>query len=225
MKIIFVRHGHPDYERDCLTEKGHLQAKAAAERLKDEKVDKIFSSTCGRAYETACHIAARHNMDITQLDFMREMDWGVRGTDDFIHPWDCADEWIANGKNIMNCDWRSTPEYKDTTFLKNYDKVITGFDDWIGSLGLCREGDYYRVTKENDDTIMLVSHGGSSSAVLSHILNIPFPFVCQTIRPYFTAITVVSFKNKIGELVAPKFELVNDARHIEKITPGNMYCK
>ena len=92
-------------------------------------------------------------------------------------------------------------------------------------LHVCREGDYYRVTKENDDTIMLVSHGGSSSAVLSHILNIPFPFVCQTIRPYFTAITVVSFKNKIGELVAPKFELVNDARHIEKITPENMYCK
>lgn len=225
MKIIFVRHGHPDYAKDCLTEKGHLQAKAAAERLKDEKVDKIFSSTCGRAYETACHIAACHNMDITQLDFMREIDWGTPNTGDFVHPWDCADKWIADGKKIMNCDWRSTPEYKDTTFLKNYDKVITGFDDWIGSLGLCREGDYYRVTKENDDTIMLVSHGGSSSAVLSHILNVPFPFVCQTIRPYFTAITVVSFKNKIGELVAPKFELVNDARHIEKITPENMYCK
>ena len=225
MKIIFVRHGHPDYARDCLTEKGHLQAEAAAERLKDEKVNKIFSSTCGRAYETACHIAAHHNMDITQLDFMREIDWGTPNTDDFVHPWDCADKWIADGKNIMNCDWRSTPEYKDTTFLKNYDKVINGFDDWINALGLFREGDYYRVTKENDDTIMLVSHGGSSSAVLSHILNIPFPFVCQTIRPYFTAITVVSFKNKMGELVAPKFELVNDARHIEKITPENMYCK
>ncbi len=225
MKIIFVRHGHPDYANDCLTKKGHPQAEAAAERLKDEQVDTIFSSSCGRAYETAEHIAARHNMKIIKLDFMREIDWGVRGTDDFVHPWDCADEWIANGKSVMDYDWRNTPEYKDSTFVKNYDKVIKGFDDWIGQFGLCREGDYYRVTKENSDTIMLVSHGGSSSAVLSHILNLPFPFVCQTIRPYFTAITVVSFKNKIGELTAPKLELVNDAKHIEKITAENMYGK
>ena len=225
MKIIFVRHGHPDYANDCLTEIGHPQAEAAAERLKDEQVDKIFSSSCGRAYETAKHIALRHNMEITQLDFMREIDWGMRGTDDFIHPWDCADEWIANGKSVMNVDWQNTPEYKDSTFLKNYNKVIKAFDDWISSFGLCREGDYYRVTKENSDTIMLVSHGGSSSAVLSHILNLPFPFICQTIRPCFTAITVVSFKNKIGELTAPKLELVNDARHIEKITAENMYGK
>ena len=42
MKIIFVSHGHPDYANDCLTEIGHPQAEAAAERLKDEQVDKIF---------------------------------------------------------------------------------------------------------------------------------------------------------------------------------------
>ena len=29
MRIIFVRHGHPNYRKDCLTELGHLQAKAA----------------------------------------------------------------------------------------------------------------------------------------------------------------------------------------------------
>ena len=30
MKIIFVRHGHPNYQLDCLTELGHPQAEAAA---------------------------------------------------------------------------------------------------------------------------------------------------------------------------------------------------
>ena len=33
MRIIFVRHGEPDYARDCLTEAGRRQAAAAAERL------------------------------------------------------------------------------------------------------------------------------------------------------------------------------------------------
>ena len=27
MKIYFVRHGHPDYKNDCLTELGHKQGK------------------------------------------------------------------------------------------------------------------------------------------------------------------------------------------------------
>ena len=36
MKLIFVRHGEPDYRNDCLTENGILQAKATAVRLKDE---------------------------------------------------------------------------------------------------------------------------------------------------------------------------------------------
>ena len=223
MKIIFVRHGHPNYKDDCLTELGHPQAVAAAERLKNEILVKIFSSSCGRAFETAEHIAARHNLQITQLDFMREIHWGVPGTDDFIHPWDNVDAWVQNGKDMITCDWRSAPEYKDRTVLKSYNKVVDGFDGWLKTLGLEREGSYYRVTKENNDTIMLVSHGGSSSVVFSHIFNLPFPFVCKTIRPNFTAITEVSFSGKIGELVSPRFELVNDARHINGITAENYF--
>ena len=41
MRIVFVRHGEPDYERDCLTEKGKLQAKAAAKRLVRENIQEI----------------------------------------------------------------------------------------------------------------------------------------------------------------------------------------
>lgn len=39
MRLILVRHGHPNYEIDCLTELGHLQAEAAAERLCSEGID------------------------------------------------------------------------------------------------------------------------------------------------------------------------------------------
>ena len=61
MRIIFVRHGHPDYEKNCLTEIGHKQADAAAQRLSGETVEAIYSSHYGRALETAAHIAARHH--------------------------------------------------------------------------------------------------------------------------------------------------------------------
>ena len=53
MRIVFVRHGEPDYVHDCLTEKGRMQALAAAERLREEGIGEIWSSPLGRAAETA----------------------------------------------------------------------------------------------------------------------------------------------------------------------------
>ena len=44
MRLIFVRHGEPNYEKDCLTKLGHEEAKAAAQRLLCENIDEIFSS-------------------------------------------------------------------------------------------------------------------------------------------------------------------------------------
>ncbi len=66
MRIIFVRYGHPNYANDRLTELGHTQAEAAAERLKDKRIHKIFASLCGRAVETAEHIAARRVLEVHQ---------------------------------------------------------------------------------------------------------------------------------------------------------------
>ena len=53
MRIIIVRHGEPNYEKDCLTPLGIRQAKAAAVRLKGEGIEEIFSSPMGRARQTA----------------------------------------------------------------------------------------------------------------------------------------------------------------------------
>ena len=223
MKIIFVRHGHPDYRKDCLTELGHPQAEAAAERLKDEKVDKIFSSSCGRAYETAQHIAARHNLSITQLDFMREIRWGVPNTDDYVHPWSLVDTWVRDYKDIMNREWKEHVDFKGHEVVESYNTVSAEFDKWLENFGYKRDGQYYRVTRENDETIMLVSHGGSSSVAISHIFNIPFSFFWRAICPNFTAITVVDFDGKEGELTSPRFQLVNDARHIEGVTAENYF--
>ncbi len=43
MKILFIRHGHPNYEKNCLTELGHLHAAAVAQRLKNEEVEEIYA--------------------------------------------------------------------------------------------------------------------------------------------------------------------------------------
>ena len=57
--------------------------------------------------------------------------------------------------------------------------------------------------------------------MLSHIFNIPFPFLCATLRPDFTAITVIKLSDEPDPLVVPRIEIANDSRHIhatERVT-------
>ena len=53
-----------------------------------------------------------------------------------------------------------------------------------------------------------------TAAVLSFILGAPYPFVCASMGPDFTGVTIVQLPYRPGELVTPRFEIMNDARHI-----------
>lgn len=226
MRIIFVRHGHPDYKNDCLTELGHLQAEAAAQRLSEEKIAKIYSSTCGRAFETAQHIAVPHGLEVEGCDFMREIGWG--STDDTPlfengHPWYTADDMVAKGQSVTDDDWASKEPFCRNKVVQRTQKVIDGFDRWLEDLGYVKDGLYYRVRRNNPDTVVMASHGGSSSAALARLLNLTFPFMCATIRPEFTGITILSFDGEEGSLIKPTIEIANDARHIKGITMENVF--
>ena len=230
MRIIFVRHGHPNYEKDCLTPLGHKHGEAVAERLKGEPVEKIFSSTCGRAMETAIHIDEKFGLGVEGLEFMREIKWGsADGTPVYEdgHPWLNSDYLVEQGKDLLHPAWRETEQYRHNKVVTTADALAEGFDDWLSGLGYTREGDYYRVGKVRYGTVVLVSHGGASSAALARFFNLPFPFVCSAICPDYTAVTVVALSEEEGALIAPKFEIMNDARHIadiKKETEGLVYA-
>lgn len=226
MRIVFVRHGHPDYVHDCLTELGHRHAAAAARRLQAEGVEKIFSSTCGRAFETAEHLGRLIGLPVTGCDFMREIRWGAAdGSPMFAdgHPWSIADAMVIRGEALVEPDWRSHEHFCGNRLLTCADKVAAGADEWLASLGYAREGLYYRAGEEKQRTIAAFGHGGESAAMLSHLFNLPFPFVCQAMGPDYTGITIVELPNRPGELVAPRFELLNDARHIRGMSVENFY--
>ena len=53
MKLIFIRHGEPDYEADSLTEKGWREAELLAKRAADWNVTDFYCSPLGRAQHTA----------------------------------------------------------------------------------------------------------------------------------------------------------------------------
>ena len=96
--------------------------------------------------------------------------------------------------------------------MKNADSLL---EKW----GYKREGLYYRNIRSNDDqhTIALFSHGGSSTALLSRIFNIPFPYLCATLHIPHTGITILRFDRTPGKLAVPVIELACDGRHIQNI--------
>lgn len=219
MKIIFVRHGHPDYVNDCLTELGRKQAQQAAERLKNENIDEIYSSPFGRAYETSLYTAKLFSKEVTKLDFMREIKWGSSDGEEVYkdgHPWDTSLYAISLGYSLMDEGWTKEKPFCNNVVFSEIERVAEESDIWFEKLGYKREGANYRVIGDNTDkTIALFSHGGSSSALFSHMLNLPFFYLCRAICPDFTAITVMSLSDEKGTLTAPMIELANDSRHIK----------
>ena len=55
MRILFIRHGDPNYELDVLTEQGKKEAKALASIIRGLNVGSVFVSPLGRARETASY--------------------------------------------------------------------------------------------------------------------------------------------------------------------------
>ena len=228
MRIIFVRHGHPDYVHDCLTELGHQHAAAAAKRLRHEGVEQIFSSTCGRAFETAEHLGKVLGLPVIGCDFMREINWGPMDGRPLYqdgHPWGISDLLVSQGESLLDAAWRDGAHFRTNRLLDCADHVAAKADEWLATLGYVREGLYYRAGENTRRTVAAFGHGGESAAMLSHLFNLPFPFVCQAMGPDYTGITIVEFPDRPGELVAPRFEIMNDARHIQALRVDNIYGK
>ena len=228
MRIIFVRHGHPDYAHDCLTELGRKHAAAAALRLQDEGIEAIYSSTHGRAMETASHLADALHLPVTGCDFMREISWGSVDSEPLFadgHPWDTADRMVAQGESLVDPDWQNSETFRRNRVVQCVEKVAAGTDAWLATLGYTREGLYYRAGKDTKRTIAAFGHGGASTAILAHLFNLPFPFVTSTMGPDYTGITIVELPDAAGALVKPRLEMLNDARHIRGLTVENYFGK
>ena len=221
MRIVFVRHGEPDYRNDCLTETGKIQARQAAVRLREEGIEQIFSSPLGRAQETAAAASEELGLPVQTLDFMRELHWGsIDGEPLFAngHPWDIADELARQGWNLNRTDWEELPYFKNNVVTENVHLVEEGIDRWLASLGYIRDGFYYRcwLPDSSQRTVALFSHGGSSAAAIGHILNLPFPYATALLHLEFTGITILRLDRNPGAVSLPCLELGNDGRHIRK---------
>ena len=213
MRIIFVRHGEPNYALDCLTENGRRQAAAAAERLAEEAISEIYASPCGRAYETASITASRLGLPVTTLDFMREITWGGDGIPFKGHPWTLGDMMMAEGFDFRHEEWQEHPYFKGNAATEQYQRITALFDSFLIGQGYRHEGRRFLCEAGTDKTIAIFSHGGSGACVLSHLLHLPFPYVLSVMPYGLTSIIILYFDTEKGKYFFPRLNLFNDCAH------------
>ena len=225
MRLIFVRHGEPDYERDCLTENGKRQAECTAVRLQKEDISAVYASPMGRARETAGYTAKDHGLEIRVLDFMHEIDWGDRiaaNTEkgDKLpyegHPWTLAYRMLTDSPEYVgDMGWDRHHFFRDNICMEYYRNVSDSFDKFLEEYGLVRKNGLYECVNECADTVALFAHGGSGAIMFSHVLSLSFPFVLTTMPYGVCSVSIIDFAGNRGELVIPRLELFNDMGHIE----------
>jgi broad specificity phosphatase PhoE len=184
LRLLFARHGHPDYRTDTLTALGHQEAAQLAEALDPYPLDAIYVSTHGRAQETAEYTLRRRSQNPILCDWLREIDgrYGYEGN---------APEWIVGdprpsayelhpsdlfGSSQLYSyeEWRDQVEYGPWLYPR-FSALQAAFDEILAQAGYVREGLRYRVRASDERTLAFFCHDGVMRGLLSHLLYIPLP--------------------------------------------------
>ncbi|MBQ3898644.1 MAG: histidine phosphatase family protein [Lachnospiraceae bacterium] len=221
MRLLFVRHGEPNYEKDCLTPTGVLQAKNCAKRLLRENIDEIYSSPMGRARQTAEETAKLLGKEVTVLDYMYEIWWGGEGIPEEGHLWTLGDM-LTTDENFdyYTSDWKKHPFFEKNYCMEFYDKITGKIDEFLLSKGYKHDGRRFYCDTDENKNIAIFSHGGSGACAMSHILSLPLPYFASVFPYDFTSVIIIDLPVNKGSFVRPRMELFNDAAHIIGISDG-----
>lgn len=178
MRLLIIRHGDPDYEKDCLTEKGKREAALLAEKLKKEKIDYFYTSPLGRAKETCMTVATAmgREKEVVEKEFLKEFAHG------FVLPsgekkqilWDFLPEFWTN-EPLMYDDgkWHQLPYFKQAGVEEHYRQVCDELDKLLETHGYRRNGKIYESVRPNTDTVALFCHFGIEGTLFSRLCNTP----------------------------------------------------
>lgn len=176
MKLLFVRHGDPDYTIDSLTEKGWREAEFLAERLAQVETAAYYVSPLGRAKDTASRTLERVGRTAEECPWLREFQapiWRPDVTDRKMIPWDwLPQDWMADERFFRYDAWEQPEAMAEGAVKAEYDRVTGAFDALLKARGYERDGHAYRAVRPNTDTLVFFCHFGVECVLLSHLLSL-----------------------------------------------------
>ena len=222
MKIIFIRHGDPDYVNDTLTEKGMREAKLLAKRVADWKnITQFYCSPLGRAKKTASYSLEAVGREAVTYEWMKEFAYFIDDPVTGRHgvPWDLMPDYWTEIPEMYDRDaWKTTALYRSNdAILPAYQEVCEVLDSLLSSYGYNRYNNYYRTdpSKEKaEDTIVIFCHLGVTCMMLSHLLGIsPIPLL----HGFFlapTSVTVLASEERMENNAIFRVQVMGDTSHL-----------
>jgi len=201
MKIILTRHGETEenVKGICqgqsipgkLTPKGIKQAKQLALRLKDEKIDVIYSSDLARAADTAKEIAKFHpNTEFIVTEKLREKNRGE------------FEGMTKKERGLEN--WPKDKLFPQPKNGETNDELIKRAKSQIDEA----------YEKHNEETVLFVTHGGTKIAIVSVITGLTFMEVVNKGHLSNTSLSIF----EIDEDRNHKIHCYNCTKHLEQNT-------
>lgn len=248
MRILFIRHGDPNYAKDKLTEKGRREARQLALCACDMNMGDCFVSPLGRAQETASYSLRALNKEALTLDWLREFParidlnkWpefqnvypNAEKRDGLFIPrivWDMIPSyWTAHTELFDSAAWRSSDICRCSDAVHMYDRVTEEFDHFLAERGYVREGLHYRVEKESEETVTFFCHFGIICVFLSRLWNISPFLLWHTLALAPTSVTeVVTEEREKGTAIFRGLRL-GDVSHLyagnEPVSFSARFCE
>ena len=175
MRILIIRHGDPDYEKDSLTQKGWHEAELLADKMEKTDVTAFYVSPLGRAQDTASVTLKRLGRSAKTYHWLREFHAPIydKKTKKLRGPWDLMPSFFTKEDDLYDVKkWADTEFMKQGRVKQEYRKVSQGLDKVLKAHGYERKDKYYKAVNANKDTIVFFCHFGVECVMLSHLLNI-----------------------------------------------------
>ena len=242
MRLIFIRHGDPDYEHDDLTEKGAREAALLAPRMAAiRNVVGIYVSPFGRAQATAAPALKMMNREAVTLPWLREFSYRIEDplTGRLHVPWDLPPEYYTQVPIFYDKDhWYEAPIYHtNPEIAENAPLVYQGFDELMASYGYHRHGEdaYYHVDgaslisdedrsnyghdfhpTDEDETLLFFCHLGAELLLVGRLLGISPVILWHGIYTAPTAVTVLNEERRYNNNAIFRIQVLGDTSHLKE---------
>lgn len=221
MILYYVRHGDPIYEPDQLTALGAVQAAAVAKRLALNGMDRVYSSTSNRARQTAQPLCDLVKREAVLLDWCSEAHaWEELTTvnEQGQKVWCCAeprtrDLFAREEVRRLGRLWYTHPAFQGTNYAAGITRLQRETDGFLAGLGYRHdpEGNCYVSEGGRSEKVALFAHAGAGGAILSSILDIPYPLFAPRFDMGHTGVTVIRFPEEPGRVYPEVLTFSNDS--------------
>ena len=226
MKLVFIRHGDPDYSIDSLTERGWKEAEALAKRVARWDVDAFYISPLGRAQDTAKVSLDAIGRSGETLEWLREFHIPVDNpvTGKKQSPWDFMPSLWTKYEDLYDKDkWYENEIMKTGKVPEGYKQVCDGLDSLLQKYGYTRKGRIYETAQGNDKTIVFFCHLGVQFVILSHLLGMSAAMMWHNFFVAPTSVTWVETEEREKGIANFRCKKLGDTSHlyIAGITPSD----